>query len=126
MDSDRALVATGSLADAASVFVPFQNLLSQTAEVFLILPFECVAGCAKTDSKDLPISALAMQRTLNWTLHAYAPDEGRSLLLPLPDWLLLGCREVLGVALGLIAFGIGCIVRQQTSLKQRVFGIYAT
>ena len=40
MDSDRSLVATGSLADAASVLFPFQNLLSQTAEVFLILTLE--------------------------------------------------------------------------------------
>jgi hypothetical protein len=40
MDSDRSLVATGSLADAASVLIPFQNLLTQAAEVFLILTFE--------------------------------------------------------------------------------------
>jgi hypothetical protein len=40
MDSDRPLVTTGSLADAASVLIPFQNLLSQTAEVFLILTLE--------------------------------------------------------------------------------------
>jgi hypothetical protein len=40
MDSDRSLVATGSLADAASVLIPFQNLLSQTSEVFLILALE--------------------------------------------------------------------------------------
>ena len=79
MDGDRPLIATRSLTDAASVLIPFQNLLSQTAEVFLILTFECVAGCAKTHSKDLPISALAMQRTLNWTLHTYAPDEDRPL-----------------------------------------------
>lgn len=67
-----------------------------------------------------------MQRALSWTLHAYAPDESRSLLLRLPDWLLLGCREVLGVALGLITFGIGCIVKQRMSLKQSAFGIFAT
>jgi len=40
MDSDRPLIATGSLADAASVLIPLQNLLSQTAEVFLILTLE--------------------------------------------------------------------------------------
>jgi hypothetical protein len=40
MNSDRSLVATGSLADAASVLISLQNLLSQTAEVFLILTLE--------------------------------------------------------------------------------------
>jgi hypothetical protein len=40
MDSDRPLIATGSLADAASVLIPLQDLLSQTAEVFLILTLE--------------------------------------------------------------------------------------
>jgi len=40
MDSDRPLIATGSLTDATSVFIPLQNLLAQTAEVFLILTFE--------------------------------------------------------------------------------------
>lgn len=40
MDSDRPLIATGSLADSASVLIPFQNLLTQTAEVFLILTLE--------------------------------------------------------------------------------------
>jgi hypothetical protein len=40
MNRDRPLTATGSLADAASVLIPLQNLLSQTAEVFLILTLE--------------------------------------------------------------------------------------
>jgi hypothetical protein len=40
MDSDRPLIATGSLTDAASVLISLQNLLSQTAEVFLILTLE--------------------------------------------------------------------------------------
>ena len=40
MNSDRPLIATGSLADAASILISFQNLLSQTAEVFLILTLE--------------------------------------------------------------------------------------
>ena len=40
MDSDRAFVTTRSLADAASVLIPLQNLLSQTAEIFLILTLE--------------------------------------------------------------------------------------
>jgi hypothetical protein len=40
MNSDRSLDATGSLADAASVLISLQNLLSQTAEVFLILTLE--------------------------------------------------------------------------------------
>ena len=40
MDSDRPLIATGSLADSASVLIPFQNLLSQTSEILLILTLE--------------------------------------------------------------------------------------
>jgi len=40
MDSDRPLIATGSLTDSASVLIPIQNLLSQTAEVFLVLTLE--------------------------------------------------------------------------------------
>ena len=53
MHSDRSLIATRSLANAASVLIPLQDLLSQTAEVFLIMTFECVAGCAKTHSRGL-------------------------------------------------------------------------
>ena len=40
MNSDRAFVTTGSLADAASILISLQNLLAQTAEVFLILMLE--------------------------------------------------------------------------------------
>jgi len=40
MNGDGALITTGSLADAASVLIPLQDLLSQTAEVFLILTLE--------------------------------------------------------------------------------------
>ena len=40
MDRDRAFVTTGSLADAASILISLQNLLAQTAEVFLILTFK--------------------------------------------------------------------------------------
>jgi hypothetical protein len=40
MNRDRPLIATGSLADAASVLIPLQNLLTQAAKVFLILTFE--------------------------------------------------------------------------------------
>jgi len=44
MDSDRSLVATGSPTDPASVLIPFQNLLTEPAEVFLILTLERIAG----------------------------------------------------------------------------------
>jgi hypothetical protein len=37
MDSDRPLIAPGSLTDSASVLISFQNLLTQTAEILLIL-----------------------------------------------------------------------------------------
>ena len=40
MDRHRPLIATGSLADAASVLIPLQDLLSLTAEVFLILTLQ--------------------------------------------------------------------------------------
>ena len=40
MNGDGALITTRSLTDAASVLIPFKNLLSQPAEVFLILTLE--------------------------------------------------------------------------------------
>jgi hypothetical protein len=40
MHDNRALVAAGRAADTAAIVVPFQNLLPQTAEAYLILALE--------------------------------------------------------------------------------------
>jgi hypothetical protein len=44
MNSDRAFITTGSLADAASVLISLQNLLTEPPKVFLILTLERIAG----------------------------------------------------------------------------------
>lgn len=73
MDSDRPLIATGSLADAASVLIPLQNLLSQTAEVLLILTLERIAGWTQTERNDAKPPAWTTQAALNGVLQFPPP-----------------------------------------------------
>jgi hypothetical protein len=73
MDGDRPLVTTGSLADAASVLIPFQNLLSQTAEVFLILTFERITGWTQSKRNDTGPSTWTTQAALNRVLQFPTP-----------------------------------------------------
>ena len=78
MDSDRPLIATGSLADAASVLIPFQNLLSQTAEVFLILTLERIAGWTQAERNDTGPPAWTTQTALDGVLQFPTPSLSTS------------------------------------------------
>ena len=73
MDSDRPLIATGSLADAASVLIPLQDLLSQTAEVFLILTLERIAGWTQSERNDAGPPTWTTQTALNRVLQFPTP-----------------------------------------------------
>ncbi len=73
MDSDRPLIATGGLADAASVLIPFENLLSQTAEVFLILTLERIAGWTQSERNDTGPPTWTTQTALNGVLQFPTP-----------------------------------------------------
>ena len=55
--------------NAAAVAVPFQNLLPMTAEVFLVLPLQGVAGRADAKGEDLIPAARTADRTLKQTPH---------------------------------------------------------
>jgi hypothetical protein len=68
MDNDRALPPPGSATDTAAMTVAFQNLLSQAAEIFVVLPFQGITGGTKAERKDLLVSAAAMQRPLHSAL----------------------------------------------------------
>jgi len=65
MDDDRTLSPARGSTCATAVTVPFEHLFPQTAEVFLILPFERVAGGAHAQGENLPSAATAVQRSLN-------------------------------------------------------------
>ena len=64
VNDDGPLVAAGSIAHAAAVPVPFQNVLAQPAKVFFILSLERVADSTDPMRKDLCPSAGAMHRVL--------------------------------------------------------------
>jgi hypothetical protein len=64
MNDNRTFASPRSSANTAAVAVSLEDLLSQTAKIFFILPFQGVTGCAKTERKDLLASASAMQRAL--------------------------------------------------------------
>ena len=78
MDSDRPLIATGSLADAASVLIPLQDLLSQTAEVFLILTLERIAGWTQAERNDTGPPAWTKQTALDGVLQFPNPSLSTS------------------------------------------------
>ena len=64
VNDDGTFVAPGCIAYAAAVSLPFQNVLSQSAEVFSILSLERVADSTNPMRKDLCPSAGAMHRVL--------------------------------------------------------------
>ena len=68
MNRDRAFVTTRSLADAASVLIPFQDLLTQPAEVFLILTLERIAGWTQAERNDTGPPTWTTQAALNRVL----------------------------------------------------------
>ncbi len=73
MDDDRSLAAPGSSTHATTVSVALQNLLTQAAEIFIVLALQCVAGRAKAMSKYLFVPASAVHRSL-YRLHFPAPS----------------------------------------------------
>jgi hypothetical protein len=82
MDSDRPLIATGSLTDATSVLIPLQNFLAQTAEVFLILTLERIAGWTQSKRNDTGPPTWTTQAALNRVLQfptPFAPTARRRL-----------------------------------------------
>jgi hypothetical protein len=64
MNDDGAFASPRSSANTAAIAISLQDLLSQSTKIFVVLPFQGVAGCAKTERKDLLASASAMQRPL--------------------------------------------------------------
>jgi hypothetical protein len=68
MDNDRPLIATGSLTDSASVLIPFQNLLTEAAEVFLILTLERIASWTQSERNDTGSPTWTTQAALNRAL----------------------------------------------------------
>jgi hypothetical protein len=64
MNNDGAFASPRSSANTAAIAISLQDLLSQPTKIFVVLPFQGVAGCTKTERKDLLASASAMQRPL--------------------------------------------------------------
>lgn len=88
MDHDRALPASRSSAGPAAIAVSPKHLFPQTAEVFLILPFERVAGGAHAQGENLPSAATTVQpQHLDPRREEYG---GRRHVLPLSFLLELG------------------------------------
>ena len=73
MNRDRAFVATRSLTDAASVLIPFKNLLTQAAEVFLILTLERIASWTQSERNDTGPPTWTTQAALNGVLQFPTP-----------------------------------------------------
>ena len=64
MHNNGALIPSRGVTDTAAVAVAFQDRLSQATEVFLILPFQRVAGRAETKRKHLSVTARTVQDLL--------------------------------------------------------------
>jgi hypothetical protein len=64
MNNDGTFASPRSSANTAAIAISLQDLLSQPTKIFVVLPFQGVAGCTKTERKDLLASASAMQRPL--------------------------------------------------------------
>ena len=62
--------STRSIADAATVAVPFKNCLAQPAEILGVLPLEVVATRTKTVGKDFLPPAWTMHRALDLSRHS--------------------------------------------------------
>jgi hypothetical protein len=64
MNDNRTFASPRSSANTAAVAVSLEDLLSQTAKIFFVLPFQGVTSRTKSERKDLLASASAMQRPL--------------------------------------------------------------
>jgi hypothetical protein len=64
MNYDGTFASPGSSANTAAVAVSFEHLLSQTTKIFVVLALQGVAGCTKSERKNVLASASAMQRPL--------------------------------------------------------------
>src|SRR5258708_37489948 len=64
MNNDGTFASPGSSANTTAITISLQDLLSQPTKIFVVLPFQGVAGCTKTKRKDLLASASAMHRPL--------------------------------------------------------------
>ena len=60
MNNDGAFASPRSSANTAAIAISLQDLLSQPTKIFVVLPFQGVAGCTKTERKDFLASASAM------------------------------------------------------------------
>src|ERR1700720_3384395 len=60
MNNDGTFASPRSSANATEIAISLQDLLSQPTKIFVILPFQGVAGCAKTERKNLLASASAI------------------------------------------------------------------
>ena len=73
MNDHLPLATTRSIADAATVAVPFQYRLAETAEVFGILSLQRVAAHAKAVGNNLLSPAWTVHRALDLLCHFPAP-----------------------------------------------------
>src|SRR5882757_8230897 len=64
MNYDGTFSSPRSSVNTAAIAISLQDLLSQPTKIFVVLPFQAVAGCTKTERKDFLASASAMQRPL--------------------------------------------------------------
>ena len=73
MDHDGPLATPGRSAHTTTVSVALQDLLTQAAEIFIVLALQCVAGRAKAMSEYLFVPASAVHSPLH-RLHFPAPS----------------------------------------------------
>src|ERR1700733_14555696 len=64
MNSGGGCAPPRSSANTAAIAISLQDLPPQPTKIFVVLPFQGVAGCTKTERKDFLASASAMQRPL--------------------------------------------------------------
>src|SRR5258705_9888588 len=64
MNHDGTFASPRSSANTPAIADSLQDLLSQPTKIFVVLPFQGVAGCTKTERKNFLASASAMQRPL--------------------------------------------------------------
>ncbi len=78
MHDDRSLVSSRSSAAPANVSISFENPLSKTAEVLLILPLKGVASSAEAVGENLLPPTSAVQRSLSSLLHTASAQDAAS------------------------------------------------
>jgi hypothetical protein len=77
MNNDGTFASPRSPANTAAIAISLQDLLSQPAKILVVLPFQGVAGCTKTERKYLLASASAMQRLALNTIHESTANPRR-------------------------------------------------